>query len=182
MICSAYSSSSSWSGSRNMSTFIETCLYVCHFFLCFLVKESGFICCAMCTYAPGSGLLIANQKLCFHSDCLSPLWKVFPVVTKTTIQQWQMNVAHSWVMRWSLDKQAQPQNWGQVGKWKDDNERVEWKEKHFHVSVASVVLIQLQFGLTLCVFTCTNLSYVCLRKTMCEVEVTNILPLLECLQ
>lgn len=57
--------------------------------------ESEFISGTMHTYAPGGGLLIANQKLCFHSDCLSPLWKVSPVVTKTTIQQWQMNEAHS---------------------------------------------------------------------------------------
>lgn len=53
----------------------------------------------MHTYVPGVGLLIANQKLCFHRDCLSPLWKVFPVVTKTTIQQWQMNVVHT-AERW----------------------------------------------------------------------------------
>lgn len=81
-------------GSRNASTFVEKCPYV---------SESEFISCTTHTYAPGGGLLIASQKLCFHSDCLSPLWKVFPVVTKTTIQQWQMNVAHSWVMRWAGD-------------------------------------------------------------------------------
>lgn len=42
--------------------------------------------------------MIINSKikrLSFHSDCLSPLWKVSPVVTKTTIQQLRMNVAHS---------------------------------------------------------------------------------------
>lgn len=76
---------------------------MCHSFPQFSCKrESKFISCTKHTYAPGGGLLIANQKLCFHSDCLSPLWKVFPVVTKTTIQQWQMNAAHS-DMRWAGD-------------------------------------------------------------------------------
>lgn len=104
--------------SRNMSTFREKDLHVCHFFLFSYEGESEFISCTIRTYAPGGGLLIANQKLCFHSDCLSPLWKVFPVVTKTTIQQWQMNVAHSWVMRWAGDLSINKLSTKTGGRWK----------------------------------------------------------------
>lgn len=70
---------------------------------CVSIKKIFLIRFTKLTHEPGGGLLIANQKLCFHSDCLSPLWKVSLVVTKTTIQQRQMNVANSWVMHWAGD-------------------------------------------------------------------------------
>lgn len=74
-----------------MYVYVNVCVRCVHI-------SDEFISCTMHTYAATGGLLIADQKLCFHSDCLSPLWKVSPVVTKTTIEQWQMNVAHSQAM------------------------------------------------------------------------------------
>lgn len=101
-------------------------------------RDISFLYSTMCTHAPAGRLLIANQKLCFHSDCSSPLWKVFSVVTKTTIQQWQTSVAHSWVdavSGRSLNKQApQRKKRGQVGKSKGDNEAtggLNGRRKHF---------------------------------------------------
>lgn len=94
-ICSTNTLLHSQASSRNMQHISREIPVFVSLLLCFHVKESEFISRTMCPYAPGGGLLIANQKLCFHSDCLSPLWQVFSVVTKTTIQQWQMNVAHS---------------------------------------------------------------------------------------
>lgn len=104
----------------NMSTFIEKNVYVPLFFRFTAAKRDFFffLYSTMCTYAPAGRLLIANQKLCFHSDCSSPLWKVFSVVTKTTIQRWQTSVAHSWVDAVSgrlLDKQARRRETG--GRW-----------------------------------------------------------------
>lgn len=100
-------------GVDNMSAFIEKNVYVpLFFFFRFTAAKRDFfffLYSTMCTYAPAGRLLIANQKLCFHSDCSSPLWKVFSVVTKTTIQRWQTSAAHSWVdaaSGRSLDKQA----------------------------------------------------------------------------
>lgn len=109
MICSTYSTSPSWSnisGKEAPETWAHLwrISVLCAIISVFLWKrEWVHLLRNAHTYAPVGGLLIANQKLCFHSDCLSPLWKVSPVVTKTTIQQWQMNVAHSWVMRWAGD-------------------------------------------------------------------------------
>lgn len=55
--------------------------------------------CTMCTYARRQvGLLIANQKNFVSIVTVrAPLWKVFSVVTKTTIQRWHTSVAHSWL-------------------------------------------------------------------------------------
>lgn len=110
-------------------------MFTCHFFFSVSLLQREiffFLYSTMCTYAPAGRLLIANQKLCFHSDCSSPLWKVFSVVTKTTIQQWQTSVAHSWVdavSGRSLDKQARRRkNRGQVGKSKS-NQRATTRQR-----------------------------------------------------
>lgn len=105
-------------------------------------REGGFIPCTMHTYAPSAGLLIANQKLCFHSDCLSPLWKVSPVVTKTTIQQWQMNLAHSWVMQWagdlSINKEA---NTKPKGRWRTGGMTMtSWKDGKAYSNIHQLCL------------------------------------------
>ncbi len=130
-------------GSRNMSTFIHK-MSLCPFFQLSCLRESEFIPCTMCTYAPSAGLLIANQKLCFHSDCLSPLWKVFPVVAKTTIQQWQMNVAHSWVTRWAGDLSINKLSTQTGSRWRTGGTTVrgvERKGKKIMCAHLSVVLI-----------------------------------------
>lgn len=113
-------------------------MFTCHFFFRFAAAKRDFfffLYSTMCTYAPAGRLLIANQKLCFHSDCSSPLWKVFSVVTKTTIQRWQTSVAHSWVdavSGRSLDKQARrPKTGGRWGNQRATTRQREGRKKHF---------------------------------------------------
>lgn len=68
-----------------------------------------------CTYARRQvDLLIANQKKKNFVSIVTvrvPLWKVFSVVTKTTIQRWHTSVAHSW-----LDKASGPSLHKQAGR------------------------------------------------------------------
>lgn len=95
-----------------------------HFFL-FYRRKGRFFCialhCTTCTYACRQvDLLIANQKNFVSIVTVRvPLWKVFSVVTKTTIQRWHTSVAHSWLdaasRRRALHKQAPRQKLGAGG-------------------------------------------------------------------
>lgn len=104
-------------------------------FSCFIDAKGDFFFvshCTTCTYACRQvDLLIANQKNFVSIVTVRvPLWKVFSVVTKTTIQRWHMSVAHSWLdaasRRRALHKQAPRQKLGAGGgNQRGDNEATE---------------------------------------------------------
>lgn len=113
-------------GSFNNSAEEKKCVYGPLFSLLSTQREIFFfflgLHCTMCTYACRQvDLLIANQKKNFVSivTVRVPLWKVFSVVTKTTIQRWHTSVAHSWLdaasRRRALHKQAPRQKLGAGG-------------------------------------------------------------------
>lgn len=123
-------------GSFNNSAEKKMCLRAT--FFCFIDAKGDFFLhcialhCTACTYACRQvDLLIANQKNFVSIVTVRvPLWKVFSVVTKTTIQRWHTSVAHSWLdaasRRRALHKQAPRQKLGAGGgNQRGDNEATE---------------------------------------------------------